>query len=286
MTRKIHKIYDVIMKIIILTYDIEFLKYINQEKPIVEILKTEITSLTGKTRVLDYLCKLEDDTLCHVEFQFPVARLDDLKRFFDYNIIAQIRHNHLTETIVINFTTGHSGVTRTDIGITKSFNPIQIYLGDMNYDERLEKINHKEKTNQKLTSIEEIDLMLMCLVVNANKAKKLRKICKILKNEEIFEKNRLDVIKSIIELEIDNLTTYEEKKKFKEEISMTPEAEQIIKQAVREVNRKYEILEREEVMKEGKKEGIMQVAKNLKEIHTPQEISELTGLSVEEIEKL
>ena len=30
----------------------------------------------------------------------------------------------------------------------------------------------------------------------------------------------------------------------------------------------------------------MEVAKNLKEIHTPQEISKLTGLSVEEIEKL
>ena len=75
---------------------------------------------------------------------------------------------------------------------------------------------------------------------------------------------------------------------------MTPEAEQIIKQAVSEVNRKYEILEREELINEGKREGIlegktegiMQVARNLKEIHTPQEISKLTGLSVEEIEKL
>ena len=123
MARKIHKIYDVIMKIIILTYDMEFLKYIGMEQPIVEILKTEMTSLNGKTRVLDFLCKLEDDTLCNIEFQFPVARLDDLKRFFDYNIISQIRNDSLTETIIINFTTSTSGEKQTKIGITKSFHP-------------------------------------------------------------------------------------------------------------------------------------------------------------------
>ena len=141
--------------------------------------------------------------------------------------------------------------------------------------------------------------MLMCLVVDTtNKTGKLRNICKILKNEEIFKKDRLDVVKSIIKLEIDNLITDDENEKFKEGIKMTPEAEQIINQAVNQVNRKYEILAREEGRKEGKAEGIkegkiegkaegiMQVAKNLKEIHTPQEISKLTGLSVEEIEKL
>ena len=135
----------------------------------------------------------------------------------------------------------------------------------------------------------------MCLVVDTtNKTGKLRNICKILKNEEIFKKDRLDVIKSIIKLEIDNLITDDENEKFKEGIKMTPEAEQIINQAVNQVNRKYEILAREEGIKEGKiegikegkAEGIMEVAKNLKEIHTPQEISKLTGLSVEEIEKL
>ena len=135
----------------------------------------------------------------------------------------------------------------------------------------------------------------MCLVVDtANKTGKLRNICKILKNEEIFKKDRLDVVKSIIKLEIDNIITDEENEKFMGEIKMTPEVEQIINQAVNQVNRKYEILAREEGIKEGKiegikegkAEGIMQVAKNLKEIHTPQEISKLTGLSVEEIEKL
>lgn len=165
MARKIHKIYDVILKIILLTYDIEFLKYIGVNQSIVEILKTEMTSLTGKTRIMDFLCKLEDGTLCNIEFQFPVARSNDLKRFFDYNIIAQIRNDSLTETVIINFTTSTSGEKQTKIGMTKSFHPIQIYLGDINYDERLEKINNKEQTNQKLTSGEEIDLMLMCLVV-------------------------------------------------------------------------------------------------------------------------
>ena len=78
--------------------------------------------------MLDFLCKLEDDTLCNIEFQFPVARLDDLKRFFDYNIMAQIRNDSITETVIINFTTSASGKKQTNIGITKSFQPIQIYI--------------------------------------------------------------------------------------------------------------------------------------------------------------
>ncbi len=39
-----------------------------------------------------------------VEFQFPKARPVDMDRFFDYNVVARIHYESITETIVINFT--------------------------------------------------------------------------------------------------------------------------------------------------------------------------------------
>ena len=45
MDREIHKIYDYIMKVIIIVYLNEFLMYIGDERKITEVLKTEIPTL-------------------------------------------------------------------------------------------------------------------------------------------------------------------------------------------------------------------------------------------------
>lgn len=66
------------------------------------------------------------------------------------------------------------------------------------------------------------------------------------------------------------------------EIKMKPETEALFRQVFEEVNRKWEHLEKEEARKEGLKE----VAKNLKKVHTDLEISNLTGLSISEVKKL
>ena len=63
---------------------------------------------------------------------------------------------------------------------------------------------------------------------------------------------------------------------------MVTEFEKIVKQVVEEVNKKYEQIELEEAKEEGKKE----VAKNLKGLHTPEEISKITGLNIETVLEL
>lgn len=319
MEREVHKIYDLILKVIILTYLTEFLKYIGENREIVEVLRTEISTLNGKTKFLDFLCRLADNTLCHIEFEFPVAYTDDLKRFFDYNITAQIRHDKLTETIIFNFTDKNRGAKRVDIGKTKKFSPQTFYLGNIDFENELEKINIKlglnllekiinpEKPYIQLTNKEELHLLLMSLPPKyKNKKKFLKSVVELLKNEEIFHKEKINVIKAIIQLEIKNLLSKDEQNEFKGEIKMTDEAEKIFKQATYEVNRKYEqeaIYEaekegrkegKEEGRKEGMKEGMEEgkkktqeeIAKKLKEIMNPEQISKITGLPFSEVLKL
>lgn len=86
MEREIHKIYDFLLKIIITIYGNDFLRYIQEKRQITEILKTEITTVAGKTFFMDFLCLLEDDTLCNIEFQYKPPNLEKLNTIFQYNI--------------------------------------------------------------------------------------------------------------------------------------------------------------------------------------------------------
>ena len=80
---------------------------------------------------------------------------------------------------------------------------------------------------------------------------------------------------------------------------MNQELKNLMIKAAKEVNKKYEQIAleeaeqkgkkegmkkgKEEGIKKGKEEGIKEIAKKLKEIHTPEEIAKITGLSLQTI---
>ena len=298
MDREIHKIYDYIMKVIIIVYLNEFLMYIGDERKITEVLKTEIPTLNGKTRYLDFLCRLDDGSLCNIEFEFPVAYSDDLERFFDYNIVVQIDQGKITESIIINFTKSGVGNDEIKIGNSKSFHPKNVYLGDIDYIKELEKIkqkvnpncgswenvNNDKESNIQLTYKEELHLLIMCLVPKyKNKKELLIEISDVLKNGKSFRKERLQIIREIIYLEIKNLIPEEDQKFFERDENMNDDLGEIMIQAAKEVNKKYEQIALEKAKEEGKEEEKKEIARKLKEIHTPEEISKITGLTLQTI---
>lgn len=219
------------MKLIIILYLNEFLIYIGEERKIVEILNTEIPTLNGKTRYLDFLCRMDDGSICNIEFEFPVAYSHDLERFFDYNIVVEINEEMITDTIVINFKQSRYGSSKIEIGNSKSFHPKNVYLGDIDYlgelekikkkvnldCNDLEKINKDKESNIQLTFKEELHLLIMCLLPKyENKTELLIEIKEILKNEKYIRKEKIDVMKCIIGLEIDNLISKEDQELFKD----------------------------------------------------------------------
>lgn len=295
MSRNVHDIYDVILKIIILVYREKFLEFIGVNKNIKEVLKTEFVTFDGSKYYLDFLCLLDDDTLCHIEFQFPKARPCDLDRFFDYNIVAQVTHGSLTETIIINFTSKKFAEKIRRIGKSKCFNPHYVYLGDIDYVGYWRKINIKVESNLKLTVFEEIAILVTCLIPDCRKkAYMLDKISILLKNKELFDKRRFEYVQAIIQLEIENLISNEDRSNINEVTDMTPQAEKIISQAISEVHRKSVHEARLDGIEEGKKQGRKQgreqgrqeVAKNLKGIMDDEEISRISGLSLEKVKQL
>lgn len=292
-----------ILKIIITAYGVIFLNFIGIEKGIAKILRTEFTTLNGNRHYLDFLCLLDDGTLCNMEFQFPEAKPMDLDRFFEYNIITRVHYGSVTETMVINFTSQKIEELIREMGESISFHPKYFYLGDIDFDRHWQNINMKSETNVKLTGFEEIVLMIASLVYGCkNRFEILDNVSILLKNEFMFDKSRFDIIKAVIKLEIENLLSKEEQDMISEEIDMTPKAEEIIVNAIREVNDKVlyetEVKAREEGIKKGikkgKKEGrdegrikaLEEMARNLKDTFDDDEISQRTGLSLERVREL
>ena len=104
-------------------------------------------------------------------------------------------------------------------------------------------------------------------------------ISDVLKNVKSFKKEKLKIIRAIINLEIKNLIPEEEQKFFQGDEKMNDELGEIMIQAAKEVNKKYEQRALEKAKEEEKKE----IAKKLKEMHTPEEISKITGLTLQTI---
>ena len=128
----------------------------------------------------------------------------------------------------------------------------------------------------------------MCLIPKyKNKTELFIEISDVLKNEKSFREEKFQIIKAIINLEIKNLIPKEEQKFFEGDENMNEELGEIMIQAAKEVNKKYEqrALEKakEEGLKEGKEEGLKEIAKKLKEMHTPEEISKITGLTLQTV---
>ena len=151
-----------------------------------------------------------------------------------------------------------------------------------------ENVNKDKELNIQLTYKEELHLLIMCLIPKyKNKTELFLEISDVLKNEKSFREEKFQIIKAIINLEIKNLIPKEEQKFFEGDENMNEELGEIMIQAAKEVNKKYEqrALEKakEEGLKEGKEEGLKEIAKKLKEMHTPEEISKITGLTLQTV---
>ena len=239
MKHKIHDIFDVILKLIILVYGEVFLNYIGIEEEIDEILNVEFVALNGTKRYVDFLCRLKNGKLLHVEFQYPYAKDDDEIRFFDYNIQAQVKYETITETAIFNFTENRKDSKPISIGETKFFNPRKFYLGDVDFKRYCKNINKKSKSNSKLSHFEEITLLLIPVFPKfQGDFKIMNKIANIVKRNELFDESKYDLFLVIFGLEIENFLSEVHQNEISEDMKMSPRAEKLVLDVMHEVNQK------------------------------------------------
>ena len=289
MDRDIHDIYDVILKLLVAVYGSIFLNFMGIEGEIKEELNVEFTTLNGEKFFLDFLALMSDDTLCHVEFQYPHAKPGDNDRFFKYNISAEVRHQKRAETYVFNFDFKKIESKFKKMGKTKCFSPINFNLEGFDFNEFIKNINIKVKLNKELSHDEEIMLVLIPVIPEFNgDVKVLNWVSMVLLNRNLFDESKYEFIRIIVDLEIENFLTVDEQNEIYGVLNMTPHAEKVVLKVIREVNQKVLNESEQKGIEKGIGEGIgkgkLDIAKNMVEKgFSMDEIVEITGLTVDEI---
>ena len=170
------------------------------------------------------------------------------------------------------------------------FRPPFFNLADVNFDAYLDNINIKVNTNKKLSGEEEIVLMLRCLVhFFRKKASFLEEISKLLNKKELFDEFRFQYFEAVILLEIHNVIPENDGREIMKEIGerkMTPQAQTLVNKVVTEVNDKILYETREEGMEKGKDEAAVEIAKNLKDVLSDEDIAIRTNLPLDVVRKL
>ena len=179
---------------------------------------------------------------------------------------------------------------------------MQIFLGDIPFTEIMEKIIKKCENNIKLSSNDEISLLLMSLVTTCtDKYNILKKVTKILKHEDLFDSTRISMFKKIIEIEIRNFLKPNESDELMKklgDVKMSLKENEQIGLIIEESNTKYiaEVEERgikkgreegrEEGIKKGREERDEEIILKLLKIRTPIEISQELDYPIETINKI
>ena len=101
----------------------------------------------------------------------------------------------------------------------------------------------------------------------------------LLKNEEIFHKEKIGIIKRIIEMEIEAFIPDDEEIKIEGDVKMSDDDKAIFDRVVNEVNIKKE----QEAMEKGRLKEKKDIARKMKKHLSPEVISKFTGLSVNTI---
>ena len=116
-----------------------FLKFIGINEEVKETLNKEFVTLYGRRAYVDYLCRLKNNDLLHVEFQYKSANEKDLKRFHFYNSLIRSNYEGDLETFVFNFESKKDLKVEIEKSIT--FHPPNFNLEDVEFKDYCEKIN-------------------------------------------------------------------------------------------------------------------------------------------------
>ena len=321
MARKVYKIYDIMLKLLVLIYGDYFLKFLNLDEEIKQILNIEFTNIKGESLYLDFLCLLKNNELRHIEFQKKKPDSDDYTRFRKYAIAAEAHYGQNTQTLIVRYCKTKN--EKKTIGLKKGLILIldYFYLGGVDFEDIIEKINIKVATYKKsnviikITPLEEIALLVMCLVDEVQDIKgNFKKIYEITKYSELFDYGRFNLFKNLLNLELNNLISEDEKMEIEKELNMdvtegvimTPQLMDDIKKAIQEIDEKeIKIIEEKarnqgikegkidgikEGMKEGieqgKMEGMREIIIKLKNFHSVDEIAEMLDLEIDYVKKI
>lgn len=273
--------YDTLQKMALIAFSQEMLSAMGDERKVVGFYPTELIIPTFGSNFMDGVLELEDGTLMNIEFQTGDINEDFLIRCAQYAINLRVISGRHVESVIVS--TGSRINSKKVATISKNFKfePKIYFYSDLNGSEKLINIKNKIKNQEKLTSKDHYDLIFIPLMGNVNKVKAAFEVFDIVNNKKLFSQDEQSKIKQCQFVVADIVADGDKnlRNKLMERIFVV--AEFLIEYEKNLVESSIE-----KGRKEGRDDGIREVAKNLKDTLSDEDIAERTGLSVEEVKKL
>jgi len=238
---------------------------------IVDIMPTVLPVVEAKEKRVDFVFRLEDDTLLHLEFQTTVPE-DLLRRVAYYGARIVERHNMDVFTAVIYSGRIESAPELLDKG-SLCYRVTNVFLKNMDGDGEYQRIKTLIEQGQELEETDLFKLILLPLMKSQlPEAEMTIKAAELAKSSN--GKSIGFVIGAIIAI-TDKFLPDEYKKRLLEVLRMTQ-----IEEWLREEGK-------QEGMLEGKQEGKQEIARNaLIEGIEPTIVAKITGLPLTTIQKI
>jgi len=188
------------------------------------ICPTEVFTRRESSKYVDFLCELKNRTLLHVEFQYNATTEKLLEKFHGYNQAKSIENGRTVNTMVFNFQKLDKCAKSCWIGQSIFFRPVNIFLGDIDFEKRLNNIEEKVLNSiqsdghsaYKLSIFEEIDLVLTTLVPQTvDKEKSLRRVCYLFEKDIIRKERNHNQIRLWLNCQIEHFIDEDKQKGFK-----------------------------------------------------------------------
>jgi len=281
----INKRYDTLQKLVLIAFAQEILRAMGDTREVVGFYPTELIIPTFRSKFMDGVLELDDGTLMNVEFQTGDLDEDFLLRCAQYAVNLRVVSGRHVET---NIVFAGSRVNSEKIAFISKyfhFEPKLFFYSEFDGLEKLINIKNKIKNQEKLSSTDHYDLIFIPLMGNVDRVKAAFEVFDIVNDEKIFNEDEQSQIKQcqyvvadiVADGDVDLLN------EFMERITMFAgflvEREKALVESGRTEGRTEGIVE-------GRDEKASEIAANLKGKLSILEISEITGLSVEKIEKL
>ena len=290
----IHDRYDTLQKLVLILFAQELLLAMGDTRKVIGFYPTELIIPTFQKKLMDGVLELQDGTLLNIEFQ--TGNLDDefLLRCAQYAVNLRVISRRYVETIVIS--TGLREKSKSSVLISKStkLEFKTFFYSEFDGLKKLNIIKDKIENNEKLTDNDHYDLIFIPVMGNVNRVETAFEVFEIANNDKIFTQDEQSKIKQCQFVVADIISNGNKElfQEFLEVIDMNTnyliEYERKLVESSREEGREEGIKEgikegREEGIKEGIKKNSKNVVRNMKGKYSDEEISDVTGLSIKEI---
>ena len=297
---RVHNRYDKLQKMALILFAQAMLLAMGDTRKVVRFYPTELIIPTFTQKLMDGVLELEDGTLLNIEFITGDIDEDFLLRCAQYAINLRIISGRHVETKIISTGLRIKSEKIALISKTFQFEPEIFFYSELDGLERLINIENKIKNNEKLTDIDQYNLIFIPFMGNVDRVNAAFEVIDIVNNGNLFDEHEREQLKECQYIMADIVAGMDDElfDKFMERINMLTmfagyvekhkdELDEIVFEAYKEKNGKdFEEMIVEKHRNEIKDETSIEIARNLKDICSDEDISKCTGLPIEKVREL